>query len=585
MVRHLILLFIFICLATKFRADSTDSLAFFQGQGIEHYNKGQLKEAEASFLRAEKIAAGNNSAIHVEILNNLGNITGYLGKSEESINWYQQALRKVNTSKFPKEFEAKILKNIGATYSDLKDFSLGLSYLLKAEIISREINNAELIADCLNNRGIIYEQTDSLDLALLSYSQALDYYRKLSNPDRMALIFINIGVLEKQMANWESAKLAYDSALYYSRILGNEFYIAACLNNLGNVLSGMKRFDEAVAMTNEALSIARKIQHPDLEQNCLSSLAEQFHAMGNDKNAFLYQSQFLALHDSIINIERVDALSEMETKYEVEKKELQLGRLTAENKLKEEENKRSKLYMIFLASGLFLVIAGAIVTIRLRAMRQKRDELQLVANAEKQERERIAKDMHDELGSGISRITWITATAERQVKDNELKIQLGNIENIAEQLAVGMKSLIWLLNSGNCEWSVLSGRVREMSSQICEDFQIELNFEDQLKQTKLNTRQNAARDILLLCKEAVNNAAKYSETKKLEMSFEKSISELVLRIRDYGVGFNQEEVRIGHGLVNIRRRVADLNGVADLITANGNGCEWVIKFPLNQIVA
>jgi signal transduction histidine kinase len=70
----------------------------------------------------------------------------------------------------------------------------------------------------------------------------------------------------------------------------------------------------------------------------------------------------------------------------------------------------------------------------------------------------------------------------------------------------------------------------------------------------------------------------------LEMSFVKSSSELTLKIRDFGIGFSPEELHKGHGLMNIRKRAVDLNGEAFLDASPGNGCEWVIKFPLEQIV-
>ncbi len=553
----------------------TDSLKFFSDKGIESYNEGNYTDAENQFLLAADFALRHKSPEYVELLNDLGNIAGYVGQAEKAIAYYQDALRQIHLSKNPREFEAKILKNIGATYSDLEDFKNAMSYLRRAEVIAHELHDEDLIADCLNNRGIIYEQTDSMSLALEVYAEALSIYRKSKDPDRLALVFINIGVVSKSLLELENAKAAYDSALYYSRLIGNEYYISATLNNLGNVLAAMKDYKEAIRMTKEALEISNRIGHTDVEQNCLSSLAEQYHAMGMNDEAYLYQQRYSSFHDSLINVSRVNALTEMETKYEVEKKELQLSTLSLENELKEEENRQNKLYIVLLVVGLIVLATAALVWFRFNQLKQKKKELEIVAHTEKSERERIAKDMHDELGTGISRITWITAMAEKNIQDEGLKKQISSIENISGQLATGMKSLIWLLNSGNCEWQVLSGRIRELAALQAEDHDFKIIYEDQSIPDQMVVQQYASRDIFLLCKEAMNNISKYAKASSVKLSFEIKQDKFFICIEDDGIGFDQHTIVRGHGLNNLQKRANDMKGNVAIESSPGNGCKII----------
>lgn len=165
--------------------------------------------------------------------------------------------------------------------------------------------------------------------------------------------------------------------------------------------------------TTQALKLARELGQLNLVQDCLESLADQFAASGNHRKAYEYHLEFSALKDSLINDERISALSEMETKYEVEKKELQLARLETEKLLSKVENKDVHIHYCLNCGDDYHCNSG-IHQQRINKLEQKRQSLESIAKTEKQERERIAKDMHDELGSGISRITWITATAQRQ---------------------------------------------------------------------------------------------------------------------------------------------------------------------------
>lgn len=569
----LTLLFIACNLVSAHAQTEPDSLKIYSDKGLESYNTGNYVEAENQFLLAADFALRHKSPEYVEILNNLGNIAGYVGQAEKAISYYQDALRQIHLSKKPREFEAKILKNIGATYSDLEDFKNAMSYLRRAEEIANELHDEDLIADCLNNRGIIYEQTDSMSLALDVYAQALSIYRKSNDPDRLALVFINIGVVSKSLLQLENAKAAYDSALHYSRLIGNEYYISATLNNLGNVLVALHDYKSAIQLTQEALHISQRIGHTDVEQNCLSSLAEQYHAMGMNDKAYLYQQRYSAFHDSLINVSRVNALTEMETKYEVEKKELQLSTLSLENELKEKENRQNKLYMVLLAIGFVVLSASGLVWLRFNKLRQKKKELELVAFTEKSERERIAKDMHDELGTGISRITWITAMAEKNIQDENLKKQIGSIENISGQLATGMKSLIWLLNSGNCEWQVLSGRIRELAALQAEDHDFKIIFNDISIPRQKIVQQYASRDIFLLCKEAMNNISKYANASTVKLIFELSHDKFFMQILDDGIGFDPKTITRGHGLNNLQKRAQDMKGNVVIESSPGNGCK------------
>lgn len=579
------LLSVHFCLVITmaFSQPIADTIAHYEQLGEAAYDRGDYDSAEKYYLHVSETARQNNFPKYLEILNNLGNIAAYAGRLESAIAYYQEALRHIDQSYNPREFEAKILKNIGATYSDLKDFRNARLYLNKAETIAREINHNELIADCLNNRGILYEQADSIDKALDVYTQALTYYRKLGNPERLALVYVNLGVISKNLKKWDIAKNACDSALHYSRIIGNEFYIAATLNNLGNVFSGMNRHEDAIRVTTEALAIARKIKQPDLEQNCLSSLAEQYQNKGDYKQAYLWQQDFLALHDSIINVERVDVLAEMETRFDVEKKQHELERLEANNQLTEAQKERAELYMMLLIIVVIAVVLGSAAMIQIRNLKHKRHQLELVAVTEKQERRRIAQDMHDELGAGISRITWITASTLRQVSDEKIKSSIGSIETIADQLSSGMKSLIWLLNTGDVHWNVLLGRIREMASQMTEECNVKLIFSETGIDPQQLVSQNAARDLFLLCKEAVNNSLKHAGAQQLQISFAGDQDQLIIVIKDDGTGFDIQNIKAGHGLNNIRRRCADLHGHAEISSDSTNGTQWNIKLLISEV--
>lgn len=221
---------------------------------------------------------------------------------------------------------------------------------------------------------------------------------------------------------------------------------------------------------------------------------------------------------------------------------------------------------------------------RVNKLRRNKRELELIAQTEKQERDRIAQDMHDELGSGISRITWVTSTAAKGAISQEDKARFVHIEDIASQLATGMKSLIWLLYSGNCALDVLTGRLREMASQHADDFGYALDFHATTQNTNITLQQNAARDIFLMIKECVNNTSKHASAKRLTIQSQITTDDLVWTITDDGTGFESEQGAKGNGLTNLVKRTQTWNGTVQVNSRKEEGASIIITFPLKNIV-
>jgi signal transduction histidine kinase len=538
---------------------SPDSLAHWLKQGEIHFEEGDFANARIYFIKAQQIVP-EQSPEQVDIYNNLGNIAGYLGQPEEAIHNYQEALKRIEFTNDPIAHESSIKKNIAATYSDLKDFTKAFKYLQEAEKLARRSGKGDLIADCLNNKGILYEQTDSIAQALAVYSEAKDYYRSVNDIERLALVNVNIGVVAKTLGQNQEAILAYDSALYYAKKIPNAFYEAVILNNQGNLLSELGQHQKAIDNTQKALSIARNLQQMNLVQNCLESLSSQYASAGNYPRAYEFHIAFNALKDSLINEERIQALSEMETKYEVEKKNVQLVKLETENLLIEKEKTRLILYLILLAGIIVTITAFIFIRQRIAKLENNKKALELIAQTERQERERIAKDMHDELGSGISRITWITASAIKHSDPLKIENSFYQIEEISVELAQNMRSLIWLLNTNQTEWTTFVSIIREMTYRMSEEKNHTIHIADDEKNNGSILKSMAARDLMLIIKESVHNAIKYADAQEINIRFAQVDQDLELIVSDNGKGFDLDKIEPGQGLQNIRKRIEQLQG-------------------------
>ena len=539
-------------------AAQSDSVEFYLLTGVDHYNESRYEKAEAALLRAIHFANAKSPRIS-EINTSLGNVYSALGKSEQALQSYQEALRHTDNMPDGKKYKGKILTNIGAMYEEQQDLAKALEYYNQSEAIAREVKDTLQIADVLNNRGLVLEQLNRYDEAVALYKEALIYYTALNNVERLTICYNSLGIVSKQQNKLEDAILYYTKAAEYAEKLESYYLVGALLNNVANVYALEKKYDQAISNSKEALRIARNINHLELIQECLGSLSDHYAAKGDYQNALFYQKEFQSANDSMINISRASALAEMETRFDVERKELQIQNLETKSLLQEEENRRKKFFIGLLISLCALVLIGGFLLMRTAKLNQRKRELEIIAATEKQERDRIAQDMHDELGSGISRINWITGEAQQNAGE-EVKTKFAHIENIAHQLSSNMRSLIWLLHTGDVMLDVLLSRIRELGGQYEEDFgfHVKMDLTENGKQTTI--RQNAARDIFLMFKECMTNIGKHAAASEVTCKISIVNGQLQLVITDNGKGFKPDEVKLGHGLGNLLRRTNAMNG-------------------------
>ena len=195
------------------------------------------------------------------------------------------------------------------------------------------------------------------------------------------------------------------------------------------------------------------------------------------------------------------------------------------------------------------------------------------------ERQRIAADMHDDVGAGLSRIRYITAAMKDQ--DGLNKEQIDRIVSLSDESVEKMNEIIWALNQGNQQLEEILYFTRSQCSEMISNAGIEYSFNLPDKIPSMTLSWKACRNIYLLVKEAVNNAIKHAEASKI--SVEMIIQQqLVITIKDDGKGFDAAlENTNGNGLRNYKKRVDNLKGTYTLHTAPGNGTSLQFEIPIS----
>jgi signal transduction histidine kinase len=217
-------------------------------------------------------------------------------------------------------------------------------------------------------------------------------------------------------------------------------------------------------------------------------------------------------------------------------------------------------------------------------------------------RARIATDLHDDIGAGLTHIGLLSQVAlhkkgvqqfyvngntheiEHDLKTaagaiHELGSSLERVGGVARELSQAMSDVVWSINPQHDSGEALQRRLSVFAHEICRAKNITLNFEISEQMAGIKLHPELRRNLLLIAKEALHNAVKYSGSASVAVKFGTNGKHLVVEIADSGKGFNPASAKNGNGLNNIRSRAEKLGGSCEIISTPGQGTRVTAMVP------
>lgn len=198
-------------------------------------------------------------------------------------------------------------------------------------------------------------------------------------------------------------------------------------------------------------------------------------------------------------------------------------------------------------------------------------------------RTRIARDLHDDMGSTLSTINILSEMAKMKVHADADKTDeyLHKISDNSSRMMEAMDDIVWSINPLNDSMAKITARMREFATGVLEAKNIDFAFhvDEAVKELKLD--MEGRRDFFLLFKEAVNNLAKYSDCSHASIDIRVHRSTLLMKIRDDGKGFDVQAADSGNGLTNMRKRAQSLNGTLQIESSPKSGTLVTLEVPLD----
>ncbi len=542
-------------------------------------NKGKYLEGLAltqeSVVQATK--SGNKRDLTISYIN-VANEWQYLGDLESAAAYYLKAAE-MAVSLTEKRFERVALNNLASVFIELKAWDKVIDYSSKALDIARQMKDDYSIASCLINLAVGKTNKGNFDEAIGHYQQV--YSIGLESGDYILQLDGLNGLGEVNIARKDFlAGIQYfRSTLNLSEKNEDPVYAMYANGGLATAFSSIGQQDSAVFYVLRAIRIARE-NNASLElKNYYLEASGLYEQTGNDKAALDYRKQFQLLNDSLLGEKNNSAILLAEAKFQGQKKEQQL--LLQQSALRQ----KNILNYVFIGSTAALLLISLLTY---RNYRQKRKlanqriadlerEKQLSATqsllrGQEEERNRLARDLHDGLGGLLSGVKLqLGAMKGNLILSEEMGRTFNNALNKLDESIHEMRRVAHNMMPE----ALLKLGLRQALQDYCDGLSESQQFHIAGEFHGLERRMEASTEVVVyrIVQELLNNAVKHSGANQVLAQVMRQDNNLTITVEDNGKGFNMADPLFhqGAGLRNIRSRVDYLKGHLDIQSAPGKG--------------
>lgn len=561
---------------------SIDSLQLIIDNNSNDTIKGYFYRIQAKFLinQLEHDAAlkcldksiafyknANNSLGIIKSMMNKGGVLYQKGETKKATQEYVNALAIAEKKGYKNEIAA-LYKNIGLVYYSQGKTKEALAYNNKALVIFNQLKSKKDIAATYVNIGNCYFDDYQPQNALLNYNKALKLSKETNDNQTIAKLYNNIGSVYINDLQDTIKGIDYLlDALAIKKQMNNQNDLIIQYNNIAAVYLDIKKYDLALSYNDKAFELASKSGNLEELINVYDTYALINSAKKDFKKAYDYHKLYSKTKDSLLNIDNLKAVEEINTKYQTAEKEKQLLQKEAEAK------KKTTTIIILSLLAFFIAIVGFLIyrQQRLKNVQQKQEfELQsAIAQIENQnklheQRLAISRDLHDNIGA---QLTFIISSVENlkfgfPTMENSIKNHLTKISDFTKTTIVELRDTIWAMNANEFTFDDLSSRIYnfiEKAQSAKESTTFKFTVDESLKNSKFSSLEGV--NLYRTIQEAVNNAIKYADANEVSIQVQPIENGITIEISDNGKGFDLDTIDLGNGIVNMQKRIEEIGGV------------------------
>lgn len=495
------------------------------------------------------------------------------------------------------KLQVQALVHLAATAMDLEEFAAATAFLDSCNADTPEDSSM-----VLNERARLLVLRKEPDQAIATLEQSLGIARRADNPWDQLPVLAPLARTLFAIGSFKQSGGVAKACIKVAIEVGDETAQCICLVlagkaawAAGDLHNAERSFVRALdlAEENDNIGISREMGDEGSMVSAAHELKNLYTKQGRTTDALVMTELWALLKDSVQHMSGQEELIALQFKQQLvldsitHEAEKQHTELVHEQRITKERELRYAL----LISGAFLLVIVLAVWSRMRSM-AKTNAIILAAQQELVESERqreaeivrtgIASDLHDELGSELTKITLHGSEAVRTLRNDPdiASEHLERMKGLSRSIGNSLNDIVWAVDPEHDTLHGLIDHAREFANRMTEDTGIELVLNMDHTESDRPIDPATKRDLFLVLKEALNNALKHAEATRIELSIIGTKKELTLYIQDNGKGRNgQVKDRVGNGTANMERRARRLGAILTVHSSPSAGTKVQLTLP------
>ena len=558
-------------LARELGDENTEGFLYL-GLGTAYHLNNDMDSAGLFFHKAMSLGSKLDDSDLLFMVNNaFGNYYSDLAEFDRALDYYLTNLR-LARQLGEEASECYSLAGVGGIYQLMRNYARAEEYFLEAKALAERLGYKNALASILVNLDDIYIQQGCPEKGLDYSKQAADLYHEIGfYPEEIQAL---LGVAQSYLAyrqDYSNAMLYAARALEQAEEIGYAQEIGLSHRMFAFICYAMQDPRTAREHAVEAYELADPQDYHNIELlEHLVKIHMDLREIEAAKGYFEAYENLTALYN---DREMQRTLTEMEIKYETEKKEAHIARLWQERRL---------YFTLAIVGGAGIVLLAVTLLLLGRYQRLKRtrmqehvekleQEKQLVAaesllDGENHERERLSRELHDGLGGLLTMI----------------RLDLAQIRNTLSEESKRLNDTIGLMDKSITEMRRLAHNLMPESlarfglkpvlEEFCEGSE-RVNFHFFGEEWRLDEKSEI--NVFRIACELINNALKHSDATEVNVQLIQSADKLSLTVADNGKGLVDSEAK--DGLTTVRSRVELLRAEMNIYSLPGKGTEITVE--------
>lgn len=603
-------------------------------QAAVRYVQGNMQEALALYERS--VVIYDSLGLEAEMANTLTNMASmysFLGEHEKALSLYERGYA-VHVAVADYKSMANDLNAIGRVHAVRGDHARAADLYRQSQHIQERIGNKRGLYTSLGNLGSLYILQADYDEGLRSYQAAFDLAEELDDQHYMGKALAEIGTCQLAMGDTGTANASFQRSLKIRRAIGDEhgivhaltkvaeveyhtggvaaalqhyqeaaelaavieypFGLATAMVGKGHILLDQGKLPQALTIAEQAFDVASDADDVSLDRDAARLLYSIHKAAGRYGAALAMHERFVLLNDSLLREENQREVLRYGFAYAYEKQALADSLAHQEETFALTTAHRDRRNMM-VAAMLILLVIGLALWGRLRYMARANKRI-MAAQADlvqserqreaEQVRNRIASDIHDDLGSDLTKLVLLGDEMKRTVAEQaqETARIADRIVELSREATTALSDVVWAADPHQDTTHGLITRCSAYAHRMLDGTELASELQFQHTGPDKTLDPGFKHDAYLLLKELLNNVVKHSGAKRVSVSLNTDPDRFRLIVRDDGRGFDPSTVERGNGSRSIRIRATRIGASVDIDTGPGKGCVVRIEGPLNSIV-